>query len=180
MPDNLTSILDALEKPLNFASKSNYSNIDKIKALDQHVLDLTLKALSLPLNSGEYKTIDTMRSLFEEYESLDKKQKIKVIQTSLSIIEKLKGINKSKAGTTKKSTIVKPEKIKKDMQNELVSDKQLESPRQFGHISEIPLQFVKGVGPRIASILKKKDIETVEDALNYFPRAYEDSRGADL
>ena len=47
---------------------------------------------------------------------------------------------------------------------------------ELGNISQIPIQFVKGVGPRIASILKKKGIESVEDALYYFPRMYEDRR----
>jgi len=176
MPDNLTSILDALEKPLSFASKNNYSNIEKIKALDQHVRDLTLKALSLPLSASESNAIEKMRNQFEDYERLERKQKIEVIQTTLSAIEKLKGIKKSKAKTTKKGTVKKPDQSSMNLQDKLVSNKQAVNPQQFDNISKIPVQFVKGVGPRIASILKKKDIETVEDALNYFPRAYEDRR----
>ncbi len=37
-----------------------------------------------------------------------------------------------------------------------------------------PIQYVKGVGPKIATLLKRKDIETVEDAFYFFPRTYED------
>ncbi|MGQ9563191.1 MAG: ATP-dependent DNA helicase RecG [Thermogutta sp.] len=37
-----------------------------------------------------------------------------------------------------------------------------------------PIQFVKGVGPRRAAILAKLGIETVADALFFFPRSYED------
>lgn len=176
MPDNLTSILDALEKPLRFASKNNYSNIEKIKALDQHIQDLTLKALSLPLSSSESNSIERIRNLFRDYELLDEKQKAEVIKISLSTLKELKVISKSKPGTAKKSKVNKPEQSSQEVQDELDSDKQTANHKQFGDISEIPIQFVKGVGPRIASILKKKDIETVEDALNYFPRAYEDRR----
>jgi ATP-dependent DNA helicase RecG len=39
-----------------------------------------------------------------------------------------------------------------------------------------PIQFTKGVGPKLADVLKKKGIETVEDALYYLPRKYEDRR----
>lgn len=39
-----------------------------------------------------------------------------------------------------------------------------------------PIQFVKGVGPYLASVLKQKDVVTVEDALYYLPRNYEDRR----
>lgn len=39
-----------------------------------------------------------------------------------------------------------------------------------------PIQYVKGVGPRIASLLAKKGVETVEDALYLLPLRYEDRR----
>jgi ATP-dependent DNA helicase RecG len=37
-----------------------------------------------------------------------------------------------------------------------------------------PIQYVKGVGPKVAALLKRKDIETVEDAFYFLPRTYED------
>jgi ATP-dependent DNA helicase RecG len=39
-----------------------------------------------------------------------------------------------------------------------------------------PIQFVKGVGPRIAKKLEKKGVRIIEDALYYLPRRYEDRR----
>src|SRR5215475_12831663 len=37
-----------------------------------------------------------------------------------------------------------------------------------------PVQYVKGIGPRIASLLGEKGIVTVEDLLYYLPFRYED------
>ncbi len=37
-----------------------------------------------------------------------------------------------------------------------------------------PVQFVKGVGPRLGSVFASRDIATVKDLLTFFPRAYED------
>jgi ATP-dependent DNA helicase RecG len=37
-----------------------------------------------------------------------------------------------------------------------------------------PVQFVKGIGPRLADILAAKDIRTVDDLLHYLPFRYED------
>ena len=37
-----------------------------------------------------------------------------------------------------------------------------------------PVQYVKGVGPRIAAVLAKKGIHTVDDLLHYLPFRYED------
>ncbi|NIS62902.1 MAG: DNA helicase RecG, partial [Proteobacteria bacterium] len=39
-----------------------------------------------------------------------------------------------------------------------------------------PIQFVKGVGPKIAKKLEKRGIRTIEDALYFLPRRYEDRR----
>ncbi|MGB7573204.1 MAG: ATP-dependent DNA helicase RecG [Thermodesulfobacteriota bacterium] len=37
-----------------------------------------------------------------------------------------------------------------------------------------PIQYVKGVGPKLAKVFEKKGILTVEDALYFLPRCYED------
>src|SRR5207249_4385219 len=37
-----------------------------------------------------------------------------------------------------------------------------------------PVQYVKGIGPRLAEILAAKDIHTVDDLLHYLPCRYED------
>ena len=39
-----------------------------------------------------------------------------------------------------------------------------------------PIQYVKGVGPKLAKLFEKKGILTVEDALYFLPRSYEDRR----
>jgi ATP-dependent DNA helicase RecG len=39
-----------------------------------------------------------------------------------------------------------------------------------------PIQYVKGVGPKLSKVLERKGIRTVEDALYFLPRAYEDRR----
>lgn len=41
---------------------------------------------------------------------------------------------------------------------------------------QTPIQYVKGVGPKLAKIFEKKGIHTVEDALYFLPRCYEDRR----
>lgn len=43
-------------------------------------------------------------------------------------------------------------------------------------VLETPIQFLKGVGPHFAQILKTRDITTVADLLEWYPRSYEDRR----
>ncbi|MCC6278443.1 MAG: ATP-dependent DNA helicase RecG [Oligoflexia bacterium] len=43
---------------------------------------------------------------------------------------------------------------------------------------DTPVQFIKGVGPKISALLARKDIHKVGDVLQWFPRSYEDRRAA--
>src|SRR4030066_2534993 len=49
-------------------------------------------------------------------------------------------------------------------------------PQHFKNRLLTPIQYVKGVGPRLAKLFEKKGIRAVEDALHLLPRAYEDRR----
>jgi len=50
------------------------------------------------------------------------------------------------------------------------------SPRYRRDPLLTPIQYVKGVGPKLAKLFEKKGIRTVEDALYFIPRCYEDRR----
>jgi len=41
---------------------------------------------------------------------------------------------------------------------------------------DVPIQTIKGVGPKTAALLERKGITAVEDALRFYPRRYEDRR----
>ncbi|RNC67184.1 MAG: ATP-dependent DNA helicase RecG [Desulfuromonadales bacterium] len=62
--------------------------------------------------------------------------------------------------------VVEPEKQTPSSVQESINRKNLETP----------VQFIKGVGPKLAEILGKKGISTVEDALYLLPNRYEDRR----
>ncbi len=47
-------------------------------------------------------------------------------------------------------------------------------PPQFRNRLQTPIQYVKGIGPKLAKLFEKKGILTVEDALYFLPRCYED------
>ncbi len=47
-------------------------------------------------------------------------------------------------------------------------------PRHFRNRLLTPIRYVKGVGPKLAKLFEKKGILTVEDALYFLPRGYED------
>ena len=46
--------------------------------------------------------------------------------------------------------------------------------QHFRNRLQTPIQYVKGIGPKLAKLFEKKGILTVEDALYFLPRCYED------
>ncbi|MEM7009160.1 MAG: ATP-dependent DNA helicase RecG [Thermodesulfobacteriota bacterium] len=167
MPDQILAILEALEKPLLFASKKNFSNLDKISALDKLVGDLMVKALSLPISKDHKDGFRAIKELFASYDNIDNTQKKENLIRCLEIISDLK-----------KFSPIKTEKVNQDSQltDTKPCETQIPDTPSSDDISKLSVQYIKGVGPRIAELLGKKGIETVHDAINYFPRAYEDRR----
>jgi len=160
MTEELLSILEALEKPLRFASRGGFQNIHKVKDLDQLVDDLTLKALSLNISPDQVTAIKSLRESFSRYNELQLDGKKELIEGSLNAIAELRGYNQPPKPVTPPSLNRKTER----------------TGSQGKDLSQIPIQYVKGVGPKIAEVLAKKGIESVEDALYYSPRKYEDRR----
>lgn len=158
MTEGLQQILESLEKPLRFASRTNFHNIQKVKDLEKLVEDITLRALSLDLSEQEAALIKSLRRSFGAYDRLQLDGKKKLITDSLGIIMGLKGFDDR--ATDEKRSIYRTARAKPGKTD----------------VSQIPIQYVKGVGPRIAEVLSRKGIKSVEDALYYFPRAYEDRR----
>jgi ATP-dependent DNA helicase RecG len=159
MVEELLKILEALERPLRFASKNGFLNIHKVKDIEQLVGDLTLKALSLGLSPPQLTAINSLRESFAEYNELHFDRKKRLIENSLNTIIELK--SDRPLSQTALSSVTHATQTE-------TSDKK--------NLSQIPIQYVKGVGPKIAEILAKRGIKNVEDALYYFPRRYEDRR----
>jgi len=51
---------------------------------------------------------------------------------------------------------------------------QAAAARASNRPSETPIQYVKGVGPRLGALLASRGLATVRDLMHFFPRAYED------
>lgn len=176
MSNELNEILEALEKPLRFASRNDFSNLDKVKALDQLVGDLTLKALSLQLSAAQVREFEALKDYFSAYDGLGQGERKAIIRKSLTIIGGLKD-NKSSNESVKPAADTPPPSAKHPVdKGSAIRDAGATSAQDTRVPDQVPIQYIKGVGPRIAEILKKKEIETVEDALYYFPRTYEDRR----
>jgi ATP-dependent DNA helicase RecG len=152
----LRQILESLEEPFLYASRNDFANLKKLKALEPYLVHWLAKASGLLLSQRRQELFDRLRARLKGFDEMD-----------LAL---------------KKAQLLEFQKIL----NDLKCDDSAPVPcqlwptpgefHQFRQDLQTPIQFIKGVGPRLAEILKKKNIQTVEDALYFLPRLYEDRR----
>ena len=164
--DSLKKILQKIEQPLNFASKDNYKNLSHIKDLGKSLLNLlaSLKG-SLPAgNNDSSNLVEELLKIFSDYDWQKLELKKTKIEKAQDIWEKLKKAIDSLPAIASAYTD-DPQTIQR------VSDL-----REALSKLTLPVQYLKGVGPKMAQRLLAKKINTVEDLLYFLPRTYEDRR----
>ncbi len=154
----LQEILQAIEKPIQYASGNDYANLKTLKGLEPYVGRWLEKALALPLTPVREKLFRRMKAILPNFDALSLPEK----RARVEELQKIVGeITNNHEGPAPPPTSAWP------------------TPAEFHQWRrelQTPIQFIKGVGPRLSELLKKKNIQTVEDALYFLPRRYEDRR----
>lgn len=155
---SLQNRLLALKRPLQYTAKNSFSNLTKVKDLQSLIPALMseIPVTGIELHSKSFKTL---RADFTGFEALSPSKKKLLIEETLTLIDSivLPSGKKDKA---------KPLKAKGLTAVGSATNKDLKSP----------LLSIKGVGPKIASLLAKMGMKTIEDLLYHFPQRYDDRR----
>lgn len=161
MSEELEKFLVSVEKPLLFASKDNFSNIDRVTNLGEAVRDLCTKALAAGLAPRARDLATSLRDSFSDFEKVSSAAKKKKISDAIATARALRGSSKRAPASRAPSSGLDGRK-KTKLRDET--------------ISRSNVAYVKGVGPKVASLLAKRSVLTVEDLLFYSPRKYDDRR----
>jgi ATP-dependent DNA helicase RecG len=168
--ETLKEILEKIEAPLLFSSRDSYRNLSLIKDFE-----VTMKAFLkqmkhvLPTSAmrQDGEACGDIASGIEKailgFDKLSLGEKKERIERAILFLNQLK---KRVSEYT-----VMPSDIKKDAPSHTLDNVGL----SFEKLS-LPVQFIKGVGPKISALLEKKGLKTVEDLLYFIPRRYEDRR----
>jgi len=165
--DSQKEILQKIERPLIFASRDNYKNLSNIKDLGKFLLNLLpmLKDSSLPATSGNLNNLtDELLEIFSDYDFQKLELKKYKIEKAQIVLEKLKTIINSPAANTRSFT------------HDQKTLERISDLKESGAKLNLPVQYLKGVGPKMAERFAAKKIATVEDLLYFLPRTYEDRR----
>ena len=136
-----------IEGPLNLEIKRGYKNDAVIGGLDKFILKVISE---IEIDKGKRHEIIKIFEAYDKLSEIERAEKVKSV---------LKILNEELVTANEKAS-------RNEIKQESVSITQL----------FIPVQYVKGVGPKLSKVLKKLEIETAYDLIYYFPRDYIDLR----
>jgi len=133
--------------PLNLEIKRGYKNDAVIGGLDKFILKVIGE---IEIDEEKKHEIIKIFKTYGKLSEIERAEKVKYV---------LKILNEQLFTANEKAS-------RNEIKQETVSITQL----------FIPVQYVKGVGPKLSKVLKKLEIETAYDLIYYFPRDYIDLR----
>jgi ATP-dependent DNA helicase RecG len=162
--ESLKKIMEKIEAPLLFAAGNGYNRLPLIKNLGGVMISL-LRCFKKGLGSGPQPLNDkmdglseTLLGLFDGYDRLSPEQKKIRLVEAMPHVSALKAIAENSRVTPGEG---------------LTTSTRAEEGRA---LLSRPLDSIRGVGPRTASLLARKNLATIEDLLYFLPRRYEDRR----
>lgn len=163
----LKDILQKIEHPLNFAFRDDYKNLSNIKNLGKSLFNLLarLKNYSFSPDNQDIKNLcDELLEIFSDYDFQKLELKKNKIEKARNLLAKLR------------------EAIDFSREQESMHPLDQKTMEKISDLKEaaaklsLPVQYLKGVGPKMAARFAAKKITTVEDMLFFLPRTYEDRR----
>jgi len=166
--ESLDKIVGRMESPLAFASEDSYNRISLIKNLGT-VMTSLLRQLEegirrdfdqSPRQNELDRLLAMLLALFDGYETLTpeiKKDRLARAKGHLSELKSILHDAATTAGNRGQTPAPQAERSGPDLLSRSI-------------------QFIQGVGPRIASLLARKNLSTIEELLYFLPRRYEDRR----
>ncbi|MBI5970610.1 MAG: ATP-dependent DNA helicase RecG [Deltaproteobacteria bacterium] len=160
----LQEIIAAIRKPLAFASKDGFTHINVVKGLESTVARLCDKGAEHPCPVEAQAGFARLKSAVSGIDALSVESKKDVILRCLDILDAMAAPRKEIIPSYAANPVTE---VLPPSHEEL--DKRLNA-------LDTPLQFVKGIGPKLGERLAAKGLKTVEDVLYFLPIRYEDRR----
>jgi ATP-dependent DNA helicase RecG len=150
--DRFNDLLDTIARPLQLARGNNFSRLPNIRGLGALVTHTVNEALSFSSPPTVRRRLQQLKGEFSGFDDAVLPLQQQKVHNGTILLNEIFDILQSDRSTAE---------YDHDMLTGLL---------------ETPIRFIKGVGPKIALLLKKKGIEQVEDALFTLPLRYEDRR----
>lgn len=155
--------LDRIARPIEFASRDDYAHLGAVTNLNAFISSQVLSALRQEVypKAVEARLI-SLRNLFIDFHSgLSLDEQRQRLQAAMVLIKALRAVGQQK-----------PIRLK-DAPGQVSCRSEVTGAGR-SDLWNLPVRFVKGVGPKRTNVLQRLHIATVEDALWTIPWRYED------
>jgi len=148
--ERLQQLVQRLARPIEFASRDAYAHLGNVKSLGPFVSAQVLDALAGDVYPPHVETdLLALRALFGDFDTLsDPGERRRRVEDAQGVLGRL-----GAPDAFERRPPAHP------------------APAELWNLS---VQYAKGVGPKRAALLARLGVSTVEDALWYVPRRYED------
>lgn len=164
-------IIAKLKAAIEYEAKHMYINAQgKSASFSDFIKKEASQALKIFKHSAKWSTI---KALVERYAFIDITSRINTLKQVREALEQLESLYDAKLSEGTHITKFKNDFASSPEQEEIVITKKKEAEIKIDpnlDISSLDVQFVHGVGPRLAEKLNKVGIYSCEDLLNYLPR----------
>jgi ATP-dependent DNA helicase RecG len=160
--------LQKIEQPLQFAARDDFKNLSHIKDLGKAmtgIIALQINAIPSAAQNRFKPPLGNLLTLFSDYDAQDSAGKKTKIIEAIKILERL----------IDAIDVFDSHKPLSPLREEQINERILDLKTSAEKLS-VPVQYLKGVGPKMAARFQAKKISTVEDLLYFLPRTYEDRR----
>jgi ATP-dependent DNA helicase RecG len=160
--DQFVERLQQIRRPLEFAARQNARKIAVLQDLEARLLEWLEAASALHPAPELAANLDACRRLFIGFDQADPSKKRQVITTALGRLDHLMLlVDRQLPEHPQRPPLPSP------------SVPPSTSPAAVNVLTQ-SIQFLKGVGPTRAQMLRRLGIETIGDALALLPRRYDD------
>ncbi len=168
--ERLRDLLGKIEQPLLFSSRDDYRHLSLVRDLEGTILTLlgrlashvSASSIDAGMSAAVRQIAGSLQDLFTNFDALSLAGKQEVLQKSIDLLKELK-------------VLTSPEQAREDALDRRKGGIQEDIEKSFARLA-LSVQFIKGVGPKIAELFSRKNIRTVEDMFYFLPRRYEDRR----
>ena len=173
---NFIEILKVMRKPIEYATRERFAHFKKIQAMDSFLNGQIETALKSTNSIHQQHEIHRIQTLLRNYQRLPEQDQKHCLLSTKAILDDL---IRDLASPLDRALPVMSHDSRFTVQNPL-DLQQIDPMEKIGSNPvepfpwTVPVQYIKGVGPQRARLLEKVGINTLEDALYFLPRRYED------
>lgn len=161
------TVIKKIEAALQFLSKESYRHLPQVRDFEASISGLLSQLRTEMPHAASAEApgdmVVELEKLFAGFDTAALQVRKEMIQRGLLLLNSISGDAPFSSGDGA------------DARHEPPESKPQQQKRSLEKLS-LPVQYLKGVGPKLAALLKRKGLLTVEDMIYFFPRRYEDRR----